>query len=76
MVNITLSLPDELKKRMDEHEEIKWSRVVRNIIESKLDDFERLEELLSKSQLTEQNVADLTKKVDEDTRKHVRELMK
>ncbi len=75
-VNFTLSLPDDLKKRMDEHDEIRWSNVVRNILEQKLDDFDRLEKLLSKSQLNTEHLIELKKKTDEDARKYVRELMK
>lgn len=75
-VNFTLSLPDELKKRMDEHDEIRWSNVVRNILEQKLDDFDKLERLLAKSQLNNEHLVELKKKVDDDARKYVRELMK
>ena len=32
MVNITISIPDELSKKMKEHSEIKWSEVVRKAL--------------------------------------------
>ncbi|MFH0875600.1 MAG: hypothetical protein V1859_06695 [archaeon] len=36
MATVTLSIPDELKKKMDEHPEIKWSEVFRSMIINKV----------------------------------------
>jgi len=44
MVSITLSVPGELKKEMDEHKEINWSAVAREAIKEKIsmmNDFKR-----------------------------------
>ena len=45
MVNITLSLPEELYARMREHCEFRWSEIARHAIEQKLADAEMIEDL-------------------------------
>ena len=64
MVSLTLSIPEKLKERMDEHEEIKWSVQIRAIIERKLDDLEEADRLASKSKLTQKDADELAAKVD------------
>ena len=41
MANITLFVPDELKKRMNARTDVRWSRAIRNIIERELDDLRK-----------------------------------
>ncbi len=53
MANLTLSVPDSIYKRMQRHNEIKWSVVVRSTISKKLDDLELMERIASKSRLTQ-----------------------
>jgi len=66
MTNITLSLPDELLKRMKKFDEIKWSAIVRKIIEQKVKDFEMLEKITSKSRLTDKDAEEIGKKIKRD----------
>jgi len=40
MVNITISIPEELSKRMKRHSEIKWSEVVRKSLADYVDQLE------------------------------------
>lgn len=42
MPNITLSIPDELKKKMDQFKEMNWSEVARQAIQHKLELLERM----------------------------------
>ena len=42
MTNITLSIDDEVYKKMKKHSEIKWSEFVRKIIENRIEDLEKL----------------------------------
>ncbi len=65
MANITLYVPDELKKRMNEHKEMRWSMAIRNVIEEKLDELEEFESLIKKSRLTEKEAMELANKVNE-----------
>ncbi|RMF90566.1 MAG: hypothetical protein D6733_03385 [Methanobacteriota archaeon] len=64
MANITLSVPDDLHQKMKRHSEIKWSEVARRAIEKKIRDLELLEELTSKSQLTEKDVAEISERIN------------
>ena len=41
MAHITLSIPDDLYKKMKEYPEIKWSEIARNAIKEYLAKFER-----------------------------------
>ncbi|MEM3381182.1 MAG: hypothetical protein QXI59_01900 [Candidatus Bathyarchaeia archaeon] len=55
MGNITLSIPEELHKKMRKHAELKWSDKARQAFERKLMEIELAEKLLGKSKLTEKN---------------------
>ena len=64
MANVTLMLPDELQKKMKKHSEIRWSEVIRKIIQKKIDDLDLLDKLTSKSKLTLKDALEISKKVD------------
>ena len=64
MANITLSVPDDLHKKMKRHSEIKWSEVARRDIEKKVHDLELLNELTSKSRLTEKDVLEIGNRIN------------
>ena len=55
MANITLSVPEELHKKMKKHSELKWSEVARQAFERKVDELELMEKMLQKSRLSEQD---------------------
>ncbi|MBU1197296.1 hypothetical protein KJ765_02165 [Candidatus Micrarchaeota archaeon] len=75
MANVTLFIPDDLKKRMDQHKDIRWSSAIRTVIGEKLEALERTEALASGSRLTEEDVKILVKKVDASARKHAKALL-
>jgi len=64
MANITLFVSDSLKKRMDEREDIRWSKAIRSIIEEKMDDYEQAEALAKKSRLTEKDAEEFAQLAD------------
>ena len=70
MVSLTLSVPLELKKKMDKHREIRWSEVVRAILERQISDLDEVERLSAKSKLTERDVEEFARKVDEEMAAH------
>lgn len=76
MVSLTLSIPPELKKRMDRHPEIRWSRIVRSIIKQSLDDLEQADRLASKSKLTQKDVDELAERFDKEAAKKWQEINK
>ena len=75
MANVTLSINDETKKKMSRHSSIKWSNVVRSIIEKKLNDFEEAERLARKSKLTPADFKLISKKIESSSRKHAKRML-
>lgn len=75
MANVTVSLPDDLKRKMQELNYVNWSAVIRNVIEEKLNDFELVDRIAKRSKLTVKDVEELSKRVDEDVRQEVRRLL-
>lgn len=63
MTNITLSVPEELHKRMKRFAEIRWSEIVRKAIEQRVNDLEVMARLASKSKLTRRDVEEISKKI-------------
>ncbi len=64
MANITLAIPDELHHKIKTHSEIRWSEVVRCILQKKVEQFELLEKLTCKSKLTEEDAREISSKID------------
>ncbi len=61
--NITLALPDEVHTKMRQFQEIRWSEVARQAIESRISDLEEVEKIAAKSKLTEEDVRIFSKKI-------------
>jgi len=64
MVNITLSLPTELKNKMDNFEEINWSAIARKAFSDEIRDLEVIKEFKSKSTLTEKDAIKLGRELN------------
>ena len=73
MPSITVNVDDDLKERMENHPEINWSEVTRQAIREKIETLEVMDELTSESELTESDVQDIAKKINESGRKRVNE---
>ncbi|MFP4400489.1 MAG: hypothetical protein ACLFPQ_01285 [Candidatus Woesearchaeota archaeon] len=69
MVNVTLSIPTELKHKMDDFAEINWSAVAREAFDEKINDLEFIKKFKSKSTLTEKDAINLGKELNERLRK-------
>jgi hypothetical protein len=63
MVNMTLSIPNELHVKMKKLSEIRWSEVARRAIEERINDLETMNKLASKSKLTKKDVDEISKKI-------------
>lgn len=63
MVNMTLSIPEELSKRMKLLSEVRWSEVARKAIEKRVSDLELMEKIISKSKLTEKDAEIIGNKI-------------
>ena len=66
MPNVTLSIPEELHKRMKKHAEIRWSEVVRKTIADKLETLEVLDRIAQKSKLTQKDVEEIAHKINRE----------
>lgn len=64
MVNITLSIPKELKRKMDSFIEINWSAVAREAFKEKISDLEFLKQFKKQSNLTEEEALKLGKELN------------
>ena len=64
MVNITLSVPGELKNRMDSFAEINWSAVAREAFDEKMRDLELIKKFKSKSTINEEDALKLGRELN------------
>jgi hypothetical protein len=64
MVNVTLSIPTELKHKMDTFEEINWSAVARQAFDQKIHDLEFIKKFKTESTLTEEDALKLGKELN------------
>lgn len=68
MGNLTLSIPDKIRREMEEFKEINWSEISREAIITKLKKLfllRKLEKLLEKSELSEEKTMELGESVKE-----------
>ena len=70
MVSMTLSVPNEIKQRMESFPEINWSEVARQAFKQKLLDLELLERIKSGSELTEEDALSLGRDLKTKLAKH------
>lgn len=69
MVNMTLSIPEDLYKEMMSHSELKWSDVARQAFEKKVRELHWMDEVLKNSQVTEEDAERLGHDVKAKMRK-------
>ncbi len=60
---MTLSVPEELHKKMVVHSEIKWSDVARQAFEKKVKELHWMDTLLEKSEFTEKDAEEIGHKI-------------
>ena len=60
---MTLSIPDEIHKKMKVFRDIKWSEVARKAIQQRIEDLEVMNKIASKSKLTKKDVDEISKKI-------------
>lgn len=75
MSNITLSVSEDLKKKMKKHPYVKWSTAVRSIIEQKIADFDEAESIARKSKLNWKILKPISTKISRNAAKHAKALM-
>ena len=63
MVNITLSIPNELHELVKKHSEIKWSEIARRAMWIEARKLDLMDNLTAKSKLTEKDIEELDHKI-------------
>jgi hypothetical protein len=66
MVNITLSIPEELKKEMDKFPEINWSEIARGAIKTRLIMLLKFKKFVRESKISKEDALILGKKVNKE----------
>ncbi len=51
LTTFTVSIPDDLKKKLDEHPEINWAEYIKQKFEVRLKEFKKFEELKNAGKL-------------------------
>ncbi len=70
---MTLSIPEDLFRKMKTFREIRWSEIARQAIEKRVNDLEIMNRIASKSRLTEKDVVELSKKINASAAKRLNE---
>ena len=63
MVNITLSVPEDLQEELKKHQEVNWSAVIRKALQDHLRKVQIAETIAQKSKLTKKDVFELDRLV-------------
>ena len=74
MVNVTLSIPNELKQKMDTFAEINWSAVAREAFDEKVRDMEFIKKFKAKSTITKEDALRWGKEVSKSLSNRLRKL--
>lgn len=69
MVNVTLSIPSDMKNKMDTFEEINWSAVARVAFDEKIRDLEVIKKFKSDSTMTEDDAIMLGRELNKSLAK-------
>ena len=62
MAELRIDIPEDLKRKMERFR-INWSQVIGRMIEREIQNLERLEEIVSRSQMAEKDVFELSERV-------------
>ncbi|MDD5162775.1 MAG: hypothetical protein PHD95_01055 [Candidatus ainarchaeum sp.] len=63
MANVCISVPEEMKGKLEKFETVNWSAVARKAFETELSKLELMDKLTSKSKATDKDIAELSKKI-------------
>lgn len=63
MVNVTVSVPTEMKRKMEEFAIINWSEVAREAFAEQIAKLELLKNLTYKSKATDRDIQEISRKI-------------
>lgn len=73
MGELVIEIPEELKEKMEELPKVNWQLVVRRALKHELEEILELKRIISKSKLTEEDVLELSEKIDKSLSKRFKE---
>ncbi len=76
MANMTISVPDELKKLLDKYPEMNWSEVARQAWRQKAEQLDLLNRLTAGSKATDRDVMEISRKINRSMTRRIDEDMK
>ena len=65
MASVSVSVPEEMKEKLDRFDTVNWSAVARKAFESQLSKLELMDRLTSKSMATDKDIEELSDKIKE-----------
>jgi len=74
MPEIVVSIPEELNQEMKEFPEVNWSFTVNRLIKEEFDRLVHLKKIVSKSELAESDVKELSTKVSQSLAKRYEQM--
>lgn len=63
MASVSVSVPDEMKQKLEQFDTVNWSAVARKAFANELSKLELMDKLTSKSKATDKDVEELSKKI-------------
>ena len=69
MTNMTLAIPADLHKIIQKHKEIKWTEIARQAMWEQARKLELMDNILSKSELTEKDAIEIGRKIKHEIAK-------
>lgn len=76
-MTVSVSVPEDLRKRMQNLDEINWSAVARKAFERTVEDIETIQKITEKSKLTKKDAKEIADRIDaEVSRKFVEQARK
>jgi hypothetical protein len=76
MGTLSVSIPDDLRARMIQMEEVNWSAVARKAFEEKVKQIDFLTKIASKSKLTEEDAEAIGAKINKSMAQRFKEMKK
>ena len=74
MGTVSISVPDELRKKMNELDEINWSAVARKAFEEKVMQIAFLKKIAKKSKLSEHDAEKISERINQNITKKFKEM--
>lgn len=74
MGTLSVSVPDELKQKMESLDEVNWSAVARSAFQRKIKQMELLKKIAGKSRLTEKDADEIGEAINKGMAKKFREM--